>query len=292
MKLRNRPLRNRSSSSRYVLICCLTIALVMSFKVSIKAEELSIDKIGKDKPAEKKKAASKTNTIEQKILIDAYILQADSFIKKKYYVAALALLDFVKNLDSSNKTAFALEQRIKNDREKDIKKYIQTATLAEHKFDYAAALDSYYSVLELNPFNKAAIDYRRKLFKKLSRNEQLNLAIASYQQGNRTRARTLFEGAVAIEPDNQLALGYLRRLDRSSSKASAQIKTEPATLETLQADKDIWPLYLEGLKHMRDKNYNEAIDAWEKVLDAYPENLNTINNINQASLRLKAEEKN
>ena len=292
MKLRNRPLRNRSSSSRYVLICCLTIALVLSFQVSIKAEELSIDKIGKAKPAEKKKAASKTNTIEQKILIDAYILQADSFIKKKYYVAALALLDFVKNLDSSNKTAFALEQRIKNDREKDIKKYIQTATLAEHKFDYPAALDSYYRVLELNPFNKAAIDYRRKLFKKLSRNEQLNLAIKSFQQGNRTRARTLFEGAVAIEPDNQLALGYLRRLDRSSSKASAPIKTEPATLETLQADKDIWPLYLEGLKHMRDKKYTEAIDAWEKVLDAYPDNLNTINNINQASLRLKAEEKN
>ncbi|MCH8026872.1 MAG: tetratricopeptide repeat protein [candidate division Zixibacteria bacterium] len=292
MKLRNQPLMNHPSSSRYVLICCLTIALVLSIQVSIKAEELLIDKIGKAKPAEKKKEESKTNTIEQKILIDAYILQADSFIKKKYYIAALALLDFVKNLDSSNKTAFALEQRIKNDREKDIKKYIQTATLAEHKFDYAAALDSYYRVLELNPFNKAAIDYRRKLFKKLSRNEQLNLAIRNYQQGKTDQAKTLFEGVVAIEPDNQVALGYLGRLDRSSSKASPQIKTESATLETLQADKKIWPLYLEGLKLMRDKKYSEAIDVWEKVLKAYPDNLNTINNINQASLRLQAEEKN
>jgi len=283
---------NHPSSSCNIIICCLTIALVLSFQVSIKAEELSIDKIGQARPAEKKKTASKTNTIEQKILIDAYVLQADSFIKKKYYIAALALLDFVKNLDPSNKTAFALEQRIKNDREKDIKKYIQTATLAEHSFDYAAALDSYYRVLELNPFNKAAIDYRRKLFKKLSRNEQLNLAIRNYQQDKTAQAKTLFEGVVAIEPDNQVALGYLRRLGRSSSKASPPIKTESATLETLQADKKIWPLYLEGLKLMRDKKYSEAIDVWEKVLNAYPDNLNTINNINQASLRLQAEEKN
>ncbi len=287
MKLRNQPvIMNRSSSSRHIVICCLVLALVISVQVSIKADELLIDEVGRDKQAEKEKAESKANANEQKILIDAYILQADSFIKKKYYVAALALLDFVKNLDGSNKTAFALEQRIKNDREKDIKKYIQSATLAEHRFDYAAALDSYYRVLELNPFNKSAIDYRRKLFKKLSRNEQLNLAIRNYQQGNTNRAKDLFESVTKIEPDNQLALGYLRRLDRSSSRASAQVNTEPATLETLQADKIIWPLYLEGLKHMRDKKYSEAIEAWQKVLKAYPDNLNTINNINQASLRL------
>ena len=292
MKLRNRPVTNRSSSSSCVLIYCLVITLVLSVQVSIKADELLIDKQGRDKQADKEQAKTKISTIEQKILIDAYILQTDSFIKKKYYVAALALLDFVKNLDSSSKKAFALEQRIKKDREKDIKKYIQSATLAEHNFDYAAALDSYYKVLKLNPFNKAAIDYRRKLFKKLSRNEQLNLAISSYQRGNNARAKTLFEGAVAIEPDNQVALDYLRRLDRSSSQASAKVNTEPATLETLQADEEIWPLYLEGLKHMRDKKYSEAIDAWQKVLKVYPDNPNTINNIDQASLRLEAEEKN
>ena len=292
MKLKNQSVSNRSGLSSHFLSCCLVLALLLSINVSIKAEELLIDKVGRDNPAEKEKSKTKLKTGDQKILIDAYILQADSFIKKKYYVAALSLLDFVKNLELSNKKAFALEQRIKNEREKDIKKYIQSATLAEHKFDYAAALDSYYKVLELNPFNKAAIDYRRKLFKKLSRNEQLNLAIKSFQQGKKSRAKTLFEGAVAIEPDNQLALGYLRRLDRSSSQVRAQVNTEPVTLETLQADKVIWPLYLEGLKHMRDKKYGDAIAAWQKVLKVYPDNPNTLNNIDQASLRLKAEKQN
>ena len=43
---------------------------------------------------------------------------------------------------------------------------------------------------------------------------------------------------------------------------------------------------------MRDKKYSEAIAAWQKVLNTYPDNPNTLNNIDQASLRLKAEEKN
>ncbi len=292
MKLKNQSVSNRSGLNCNFLTCCLVLALALSSQVSIKADEFLIDKVGRDNPAKKEKAEAKFKTSEKKILIDAYILQADSFIKKKYYVAALSLLDFVKNLDLSNKKAFALQQRIKSEREKDIKKYIQSATLAEHKFDYAAALDSYYKVLELNPFNKAAVDYRRKLFKKLSRNEQLNLAIKSFQQGKKSRAKTLFEGIITIEPDNQLALGYLRRLDRSSSQVRAQVNTEPATLETLQADKEIWPLYLEGLKHMRDKKYGAAIAAWQKVLKVYPDNPNTLNNIDQASLRLKAEKQN
>lgn len=275
---------NRPSSSRYVLICCLVITLALSAQVSIKADELLIDKIGKDKQTEKEKA--KTKTKEQKILIDAYILQTDSFIKKKYYVAALALLDFVKNLDSSNKKAYALEKRIQSEREIDIKKYIQIATLAEHNFDYAAALDSYYKVLELNPFNKVAIDYRRNLFKKLNLAKKLQLGISSYKRGNKRRARELLEDVLLLEPGNEAAIDYLAQIGKTKAKA------ELSTLETLQADKEIWPLYLEGLKFMREKKYSEAIDAWQKVLKAYPDNLNTINNINQASLRLKAEEQN
>ena len=284
MKLRNQPVMNHPSSSRYILICCLVITLALSAQVSIKADELLIDKIGKDKQTEKEKA--KTKTKEQKILIDAYILQADSFIKKKYYIAALELLAFVQRLDSSNKKAYALEKRIQSEREIDIKKYIQTATLAEHNFDYASALDSYYKVLELNPFNKVAIDYRRTLFKKLNLAKKLQLGISSYKRGNKRRARELLEDVLLLEPGNEAAIDYLAQIGKTKAKA------ELSTLETLQADKEIWPLYLEGLNFMREKKYSEAIDAWQKVLKAYPDNLNTINNINQASLRLKAEEQN
>jgi cytochrome c-type biogenesis protein CcmH/NrfG len=41
---------------------------------------------------------------------------------------------------------------------------------------------------------------------------------------------------------------------------------------------------------MRNKEYQQAIDAWQKVLEKYPNNTNTLNNIEQARLRMGAEE--
>ena len=40
---------------------------------------------------------------------------------------------------------------------------------------------------------------------------------------------------------------------------------------------------------MRDRDYQKAIDAWQKVLEAYPNNTSTLNNIEQARLRLQSE---
>ena len=40
---------------------------------------------------------------------------------------------------------------------------------------------------------------------------------------------------------------------------------------------------------MRDQQFQKAIDVWQKVLETYPNQLNTLNNIEQARLRLKAE---
>ena len=47
---------------------------------------------------------------------------------------------------------------------------------------------------------------------------------------------------------------------------------------------------LDGLRYMRNKEYQKAIDAWQKVLEKYPNNSNTLNNIEQARLRLGAQE--
>lgn len=256
----------------------------LKFRIKRLERVLAEQQESKEKP--------KADTDAENILIDSYLLQSDLFIKENYYVPALELLALVERLDNSNKKAFALKMRIQSERENDIKKYIETAIAAEQKFDYAAALDSYYKVLELDPFNKLAMDYRKNLFKQLSLSKKIRLGISSYQRGDKRPAREFFEDALLLEPDNEVAIDYLARIGSPKTKTTAKTKTATATLETLQADENIWPLYLEGLKYMRDKKYEEAIDVWEKVLKAYPDNPNTINNIDQASLRLKAEEKN
>ncbi|HPC12149.1 MAG TPA: hypothetical protein PK112_08635, partial [candidate division Zixibacteria bacterium] len=53
-------------------------------------------------------------------------------------------------------------------------------------------------------------------------------------------------------------------------------------------DPEAWQLYLEGLRFMRNQEYQKAIDAWEKVLERYPGNEATLDNIEQARLRLKS----
>ena len=40
---------------------------------------------------------------------------------------------------------------------------------------------------------------------------------------------------------------------------------------------------------MRNKEYQKAVDAWNKVLKVYPNNINTLNNLEQAMLRLESE---
>ena len=78
-----------------------------------------------------------------------------------------------------------------------------------------------------------------------------------------------------------VALEYIRKIDLRKARS--------VTLDDLQEDKTVWPLYLEGLRHMRNKDYRAAIAAWEKVLQTYPNSESTLSNIEQARLRLESE---
>ena len=90
--------------------------------------------------------------------------------------------------------------------------------------------------------------------------------------------------ANTVNPSEPLALEYLRRIEDSHTSMPA------ATLEDLQRDRVNWELYLEGLRHMRNKEYRQAIEVWERVLQAYPNNPATLDNIEQARLRLQTED--
>ena len=83
------------------------------------------------------------------------------------------------------------------------------------------------------------------------------------------------------DQQNPVAIEYLRKIDATEEGA--------ATLEDIHRDRVIWQHYLDGLRYMRNKEYQNAIDAWNKVLEVYPNNVNTLNNIEQARLRLEAE---
>jgi tetratricopeptide (TPR) repeat protein len=144
--------------------------------------------------------------------------------------------------------------------------------------------------LELNPSYSEIRDNRARLFKRLSISEQLVLGISHFEQGRTEQAKGIFEAVLVIDSTNETAKRYLSKIAKPVKPSVEPSETPTATpLEDIQADAKIWPLYLDGLKFMRDKEYQKAIEAWQKVLSAYPNSLDTKNNISQAKLRLDAE---
>jgi len=63
---------------------------------------------------------------------------------------------------------------------------------------------------------------------------------------------------------------------------------EATELEVLQKDEKVWKIYLNALEYFRNGDYEKAISLWEEVLKYYPGNKNTMNNIEQAKLRLQS----
>ncbi len=145
--------------------------------------------------------------------------------------------------------------------------------------NYVAAYDSYSLVLALDPSNKQAQDGARRAQKSLDLAQRLNLALDYFNQGRFTSAQREFNSVLAIDSTNKTAAEYISRIN-------SQIR-ESTSLEDLQRDSRVWQLYLNGLEAFRRGEYQKSIDYWEDVLEVYPNNANTIQNIEQARLRLQ-----
>jgi tetratricopeptide (TPR) repeat protein len=221
---------------------------------------------------------------ETESLIDNTYRQAEHLYQRKQYPAALDLLELVFDIDPENARAQSLQDMIRQAMAAEIRQRIATAVQAEEAGDLAAAIDAYNRVLELDPSNTSILEAKRNALASLDLARQLKAAIQFYNEGRLAEARKRLVSILEVNPNESVAREYLDRIDAQSQP------TSQSTLEELQRDKDIWPVYLEGLRHMRNKEYRKAIEAWEQVLKKYPNNANTLDNIEQARLRLNAEQ--
>ena len=220
--------------------------------------------------------------LEMRTSIENYLGQARSFYTKKNYSAAKDLLDLVFDIDETNQGGLMLQNAIEDDITTDIAANLELATKAEEDKEYFKAIESYTRILELDPSNAAIQAAKESLGAKLDLAHQLNLGIEMYKVGQYDEAMKRFQTVLGVDPDDPVALEYMDKLTPSADEVS--------TLEDLQKNKTIWQFYLDGLRFMRNKDYEKAIEAWQKVLKAYPNNLDTRNNLEQARLRLKSEE--
>ena len=210
--------------------------------------------------------------------IERYYSQAEGFYQKKYYPAALDMLNLIFEIEPDNEKAVNLEKEINAAVVKEINLNWETARVAVTDGRMMAAIEAYNRILDLDSENEDASEARENALTTLDVSQQLNLGILLFKKGQYDDARRRFEQVLENDSREPVALEYINKIEKAQTQAS--------TLEALQGDKEIWNLYLEGIRHMRNKEYQKAIDAWEKVLKVYPGNVNTLHNIEQARLRL------
>lgn len=242
-----------------------------------------------DKSREKPKlpqndAGSIDRSAADRRLVGIYMAQGKNFYDKKFYLPALDLLEQVLAIDPDNKEADKLETKIRKELDDEIKGKMKAAKSAENSDELTKAVDSYTRVLELDPSHTDARQNRDRLIRKIGVSEKLYLGISQFVQNKYGQAKSQFETVLKYDSTNTVARSYLEQINK--------LLAEPTPLEVIQADGKVWPLYLEGLRFMREKQYQKAIDTWHQVLATYPNSINTINNIQQARLRLEAEKEN
>ncbi len=219
---------------------------------------------------------------ELKTATAAYYVQAQSFFAKKYYPAALDMLGLILDIDPENAEALSLKRKIKKAVAAEIAAGLKQARKAQRDGDYVKAIEGYTRILYLDPNNKTAKKEKQEVVDKLDLSRHLNLGIDLFRSGYYAEARQKFLFVLSVKPDEPVAKDYINRIDVALA--------HPPTLEKIQRNRVIWQYYLDGLKFMRNKEYQKAIDAWEKVLEVYPNNESTLDNLEQARLRLKLEQ--
>jgi tetratricopeptide (TPR) repeat protein len=214
--------------------------------------------------------------------VDRYYEQAALFYGKKYYPAALDLLALVFETDPTHQRALALREEIDDAKAAEISRLIRQAETATEQGRIIEAIEAYNRILDLEPDNQPALQAKAEALAGLDLPQQLNLGIRLYTMGRYEASKGRFRSVLASNPYEPVALEYLKKIETAQAEVS--------TLEDLQRDRVIWNLYLEGIRHMRNQDYQQAIEAWEQVLEAYPNNANTLDNLEQARLRLQSEQ--
>lgn len=219
--------------------------------------------------------------VEQEQFTDRYYHQAYQFYNKRFYSAASDLLALILEIDPGYSRASDLMSQIDKARQDEISSLMARADSAKAESRLVDEITTYNRILEIKADLQSVIDAKAKAQAGLDMTQQLNLGIRLYTQGRYHIARRHFEAVLRANSSDEVALDYIEKIKGALAG--------PSSLEELQQNKEIWELYLNGIRSMRKAEYQKAIDDWEKILEVFPNNVNTLNNLEQARLRLQAE---
>lgn len=205
--------------------------------------------------------------------------QARRLFARNAFRAAQDLVAMTRQYHGSLPALDSLENDIRNAIDSVVAVNFAQAENALGNGNYIRAYDCFNSVLVLDPGSGRAREGSQAAEMRLNLAQHLNLALEYFNQDKYTSSKREFRIVLDMDSNNKTGIEYLRRINEKIKSSTS--------MEDLQKDTRIWQLYLAGLEAFRLGNFEEAIGFWDDVLEVYPNNQNTIENINQARLRLK-----
>jgi len=190
------------------------------------------------------------------------LARAEIYHQQRNYQMALDLLNLILADDPQSEKPLALAKEVRESRELDKVFELALADKAEREGSLLKALASYNRVRQLDSTNVEAQEGRARVENMLDATRLSTRGVLTYNSGDHDSARTWFTRALQSDPDDAVALEYIRKLDSALSRV--------VCLDDIERDSVLWAVYLEGMNANRNGEYQKAIDAWLKVLRAYP----------------------
>jgi len=212
-------------------------------------------------------------------LVKSTLFKAQELYRKGSYKLAQDRVQEVLEMEPGNAEGLQLQNDINLASQEKVAQLEQEAKSLHRSGNLQQAILIWSQILELDSINLSARQGLKQADREVKLNTHIKSGIEFFNSGNYSTAQQEFYSALSFSPHDPVASDYLTKVRAKLEKTTA--------LEDLKKDPQIWQLYQSGLEKYQKEDYQGAIDAWQEVLKVYPNNKNTLRNIEQAKLRLK-----
>jgi tetratricopeptide (TPR) repeat protein len=217
--------------------------------------------------------------VRKSVEVEIAVKRAQELADSLKYLEAVKELDNAQASNPENEVIKTLRERYSSAHQARLKELKLSAYSYYSRKEYTRAFELYRQLVEYEPDNMVAQQRMVEISNKIKAAMHLKQGLQLYSDGNYSLSAAEFQLALNYDPDDRYSREYL---NLSQNKMAGV-----TTLEELKNDRNVWRLYLDGIKAYQEGRFNEAISCWEEVLKAYPTNVNTIRNIEQARLLLE-----
>jgi tetratricopeptide (TPR) repeat protein len=145
--------------------------------------------------------------------------------------------------------------------------------------NFDRALSAWEKLSQLDPSDTLAKARFQMVAEEIKTDDILKRGITDFDAGRFLAAEENFRDVLQRRPQDPTAQSYLQKIRSTGG--------EKTTLEDLQKDPEAWREYNLGLAAYTAREYQKALDIWQKLLERHPNNEALLRNIADARKRLE-----